>query len=281
MTILGKLLLFLVLVLSLVWTGLTVNAYVTRTNWANDAKKWQDQAKAASDSANYQRKLAEDVRNAAGAQLAVLRNEVAGLTTARETLSREVAAAQKQLADKTAADQLGDPQAKLLQANIARLQKQVDLLQASLNTMEKTLNDAVVAAEKSKGDALKASIDRDAALRRADDLELRLQDAMDRYTALRTGQTGRSARTAPPEDLRATVTKVTGDLVEINLGENAKLQKGAQLSIWRGSKYLGSMTLTFTDPFGAVGQFKPPTGVTRPNPADLPKEGDTVGVLKQ
>ena len=43
----------------------------------------------------------------------------------------------------------------------------------------------------------------------------------------------------------------------------------------------GTLTVTQVDPFGAVGQYKPPAGVARPNPADLPKAGDTVGVVKQ
>jgi uncharacterized phage infection (PIP) family protein YhgE len=284
MTILGKMLLFLVLVLSLVWTGLTVNAYVTRTNWASEARKWKEQAEAAKQSAEYQRRLAEDTRNAAAAQIANLSNEITALQAARDTLTREYAAASQQAKQILEASQQGDPGAKLLQANIAKLEKQVDLLQASLNEMEKIVNDATVIAERAKGDAQRASIDREAALKARDELQQRLFDLSDQLQAIRTGRTGTAARLAPPDDFRATVTRVNGDLVEINLGANAGLQRGATLSIFRTTpapKYLGTLTVTRVDPHVAVGQYIPPAGVARPSPGDRPQEGDTVGVIKQ
>src|SRR5438094_8866284 len=107
MTILGKILLFVVLVLSLVWTGLTVNAYVTRTNWANDAKKWKDLGESAKQSADYQRKLAEDGRNAAAAQIAALRNDLAALQTQLAAQTKAAADFRQQLAQKVDADQQG------------------------------------------------------------------------------------------------------------------------------------------------------------------------------
>jgi hypothetical protein len=283
MTILGKILLFFVLILSLIWTGLTVNAYVTRTNWANDAKKWKDQAELAKQSADYQRKLAEDTRNAAAAQIATLRTTISSLQGNLDAQTKSAAEARQQLAQMQDANMAGDPQAKLLQANIAKLQKQVDLLQASLNTMEKTANEAVVAAEKAKGDALRADIERNDARRRADELQEIVFNLRDQVSLARSGDRGGNSRLAPPDDFRATVTKVDGDLVEINLGANAKLQRGAVLSVSRHTpapKYLGTITITQVDPHGAVGQFSPPSGVTRPNPADLPKAGDIVSVVK-
>jgi len=281
MTILRKVLLFFVLVLSLVWAGLTVNVYVTRTNWANAAGKWQDKAKEAQDSAAYQRKQAEAVRDASAAKVANMQREIDELRTKGDTLTREVAAARQQLNEKITAQQVAIPPDQLLQANIARLQKQVDILQASLSTMEGQLNVATIATEKSKADALRATIDRDAALKARDDLEVRLLALNDQLAELKSGR-GQSSRLAPPEDFKATVTDVKGDLVEISLGANAKLQKGAVLSIWRNkpeAKYVGTLTITTLGPYDAAGQFTPPPG-SRATGENLPKKGDTVGVIK-
>jgi hypothetical protein len=283
MTALGKVLVFFVLLLALIWTGLTVNVYATRTNWANAARDWEKKAKEAQDSANYQRNLAQQTRDASAARIASLQTEVDRLQGSTATLNTQVADLQKKLGDLEAVAQQAGPAAQALQANIARLQKQVDLLQGSLSTMEKSLNEATIAAEKAKGNELKATIDRDAALKRADDLETRVLALTDQLADIRSGRTGVSARLAPPDDFRATVTKVDGDQVEINLGANAKLQKGAVLSLWRAKpqvKYLGSLTITLVDPFGAVGTFSPPPGVTRPAADDRPKAGDTAGVVK-
>lgn len=283
MTIVGKILLFVVLVFSLIWAGLTVNVYVTRTNWANEVKRLQDKVKESADSAAYQRKQAEETLNASAARVQGLQTEVNKLRATNDQLTRNVADAQRQLGDKLTAQQQQIPPDQLLQSNIARLQRQVDLLQGSLSTMEKQLNEATIGAEKSKADAVRAQIDRDAALKRADDLEARLLTLNDQMNDLRSpGGRGGSSRTAAPDGFRATVTRVDGDLVEISLGANAKLQSGAVLSLFRmkPAKYLGTLTITRVDPYGAVGQFSPPPGVTRPGPDARPQTGDTAGVLK-
>ena len=73
MTILGKMLVFLVLVLTLVWNGLVVNAYVTRTNWRAEAKRSQDKAVEAADSANKMKGLLESERECALTPMRALR----------------------------------------------------------------------------------------------------------------------------------------------------------------------------------------------------------------
>jgi DNA repair exonuclease SbcCD ATPase subunit len=277
MTILGKVLLFFVMVLSVVWAGLTVNVYVTRTNWANSAQKWQDKAKEAEQSAGFQRKQAEATRDAAAARVTNMQRQIDEFRTQVDTLTKEFAAAKQQLGDKLTAQQVAVPPDQLLQANIARLQKQVDILQGSLSDMEGKLNVATIGAEKSKADALRATIDRDAALKARDELENRLLGLNDQYNELKSGRS-QASRTAPPDGFKATVTGVNGDTIEISLGANAKLQKNAVLSVWRPGKYVGSMTVTSVDPYGAVGRFSPPAG-TRMVGENVPKVGDTVSVL--
>jgi hypothetical protein len=282
MTILGKVMLFFVLILSLAWAGLTVNVYVTRTNWANEAKRWQEKAKEAEQSAQYQRKLAEETRTAAAAREAAMQSRIAALQTSVDQLTQETAQAKQQLDAKLAVQQQAIPPDQLLQANIARLEKQVDILQTTNSEMERQLSDQTVASEKAKADALRAQIDRDAALKARDDLEVTVLNLNDQLGEIRRGGRAGSSRLDPPDDFRASVTKVEGDLVAISLGLNAKLQKGATLSVYRtkpNAKYIGTITIIQVDPFGAVGRFSPPAGVTRPSGDDLPREGDTVGVV--
>jgi hypothetical protein len=277
MTILGKVLLFFVMVLSVLWAGLTVNVFVTRTNWANSAQAWEKKAKEAAESATNQRKQAEATRDAAAARVANMQREIDSLKTQVDQLTKETAKAQQELATKIQAQQVAIPPDQLLQANIARLQKQVDLLQASVADMEGKTNTATIAAEKAKADALRATIDRDAALKARDDLEARVLQLNDQYAELKSGRS-QSSKTAPPDGFKATVTEVSGDLVSINLGANAKLQKNAELSVWRPGRYVGKLTITRVDPFSADGRFSPPAGL-RMVGENVPKVGDTVSVL--
>jgi hypothetical protein len=283
MTILGKMLTILVAVLSLFWIGLSVNAFVTRTNWANEAKANADIAKAAIDSGNYQRKLAESTRDLANAQLLAMRQELARMNTQMETFRSESVKSKQDLANKLAVDQNTEPKDALLQTNVAKLEKQVELLQARLSELEKQANDAVIAREVALAEKVKAELAMKAAIGRADDLEIRFLRVQDRLNEAVNGGRGNPASLAPPEDFKATVTSVAGDLVSINLGANAKLMKGARLDISRTSpapKFIGYLEITSVDPYGAVGRFIPRAGVARPGPDDMPKRGDTVGVVK-
>ena len=49
MTPLGKMLAIFVFLLALVWAWLTVNTFVSRTNWKAEADKFQKQAQATAD----------------------------------------------------------------------------------------------------------------------------------------------------------------------------------------------------------------------------------------
>jgi hypothetical protein len=283
MTLLGKILTVFVLILSLLWVGLSVNVYATRANWAAEAKASADAAKATAESANAQRKIAEATRDLANAQATAARQEILRITTERDTLQREAAQAKDELNKKLALDQQGESRETLLQTNVQKLQKQVDLLQARLGEVETQANNAIIAAEVARGNEVKANLDKQAALGRAEKLEADFLKQQDVLNALRNGGRGSAAELAPPDDFKATVQEVSGDLVSINLGANAKLQKGAILDISRtkpSPKYVGTITIVSVDPYGATGRFKPRVGVTRASGDDLPKPGDIAGVVK-
>lgn len=273
MTILGKVLVFFVLILSLAWTALTVNAFVTRTNFKkalDDANKKLDEAAA---SARNQQKYASDIADTAAVALAQKDEEIKRLTqkVSAETTAR--ATAEKQLADKQAGQIDLNGQLALSQSNVAKTQAQVDQLQKSQTELEKRANDSQIAAEKAKDDKLQAEIERDAQGRRANQLE----------QAKLKGSGGIDAAPEVPADFKATVTAVTGDQIEINLGANAGLQKGSILSISRTKpepKYVGQLVITTVRPFDAVGRFVPRAGVRSPSGPDLPAKDDTASVIR-
>ena len=287
MTVLGKIMVFFVLILSLVWNGLTVNAYVTRTNWAEVAKKQDANRKVAEENSGYQRKLGEQYRDTGNARILALQQQVAGLQVANDTLAKEAALTKDQLNKKLVEEQAAIPREDLLRNDIKKLELQVDSLQKRLSEVELEANLAIVSGEKAKGDAVKARLSESAALGRADATEQSLLKANDELNDLRNGRTrGQGvggARVLPPEGFKANVTRVDADQVEIDLGGNAKLLAGAQLNVFRtkpNGKFLGYLTVTKVDPFSAVGRFSPPPGVLKPGADDLPQKGDLVGVIK-
>jgi len=165
-------------------------------------------------------------------------------------------------------------------ANARQTQQQVDILKTELETSEKLKNDALIATEKARNDGLQAKIDAESSKRRADELEARLLKANDPNRG--AGGVG-AIRPQADRDFRAKVTSVDGDSVVINLGANARLQKGTVLQISRfkpDPKFVGSLTITSIDPFYAVGRFTPPAGVAKPTAADMPRVDDIVSVIE-
>jgi RNA polymerase sigma factor (sigma-70 family) len=86
-----------------------------------------------------------------------------------------------------------------------------------------------------------------------------------------------------PDHVRGTVTKVVGGFVEISVGQDAGLEVGSKLDVYRTAgdgKYLGTLVVaTLSGAKGAVCEFKPARQVALDQLRDeeLPRKGDTVG----
>lgn len=288
MTILGKMLVFLVLVLTLVWNGLVVNAYVTRTNWRAEAKRSQDKAVEAADSANKMKGRLESERESSESAVRVLREENARLYEQVKALNDQLKTLTKQYTDSFDGAQKEASQIATFQSNVDKLQKQLDSTTALLAQKEKDIDDLTKAAERDRVLAQKASLDAQSQMQRAERLATRVQElAEDNENFKRGGgrQTGVGERAVPaPEGFRGTIRRVSRDpaggdiLVTLTPGLDAGLQQGAMLAVSREKptpKYLGKIVIVLADPKEAVGRFLPPPGV-RLSPEDLPQINDTL-----
>lgn len=285
MNTIGKILVFFILILSVIWNYLVVNAYATRTNYKNELEKVQKLYTEAAKSAGSATKLAEEQRAAADATIGQLSADI-------KSLQARVQAAENDSATyKAQVEAIGKDKEKfvvdagLQQTGIKTLQSQVDLLRKQVTDLDVKLNNSVIAEQKSENDKLQARIERDAAFRKADDYEKKLLDQNDQLDNLKNrgrGGLGLARVPATDPDIRATVTGVADDLVEISLGGGAGLQKGAVLDISRpnAKKYVGKITIERVDQFSATGRFTPLTTIGKPTAADLPAKGDVVSIIK-
>lgn len=285
MNTLGKTLVFFILVLSLIWNYLVVNAYATRTNYKNELEKTQKLYAQAATAATNAEKRAEEQRAAADAAVSQLQADLKG-ALAREQAALSDAATQKALVEAIGKDKEKNvTEEQLQQASLKQQQSQIDLLRTQVTSLDQKLNASTIAEQKAQNEALQARIERDSANRKSDDYEKRLLDLNDLYQQQRNGGgSGVGVKRIPPTDpdFRASVNAVTDDLVEINLGSNANLQKGAVLDISRPSakKYIGKITIERVDPFSATGRFTPLATIGKPTADDRPKKGDTVSIIK-
>jgi hypothetical protein len=292
MTALGKMLVFLVLVLSIIWNALVVNAYVTRTNWQAEARRSQAKAKEAADSANAMKTLLDEDRNAGEEAKRALRAErdrlyeqVNQLVKDRQTLTQQIDAA-------FAAAQGANAQAAIQQSNIDKLQKQVDNLDQQIKEKDKQLTELTLSAQRDRVSTGDAQRDADTQRQRADRLAQKVQqlsDELEEYKRVFGPLPNRGIGRAPslPQDFRGTVSRTEGTVrdllakrevwVEFTPGLDAGLRPGAILTVRRiqgeTGKYLGTITVGRANAKDAVGRFTP-ANLGAIGPDDLPKPGD-------
>jgi hypothetical protein len=284
MTVLGKILVFVVLVLSLLWTFLTASTFAARTNWQDRAKKYQEEAQKAGTAATNMKGLLDAERDVADERVRVIKEDrdryLAQVQLIKDERDKLKASLDAQLAtnQKVTAEQgplLG--RAEKLAAEVALKDDQIRKKDEDINRLTLSEQAAVVRANERANEA-KAQKER--ADRLADDVK-RLSDQIEtiKLSGGRPTVAG-SVRVPAPSGFRASVTgidQISGvTYITINQGLDAGLQKNTELTLQRltgGGQYLGRLLITQVDPKQAIGTFIPPAG-RRLTPADLPRSGD-------
>jgi hypothetical protein len=285
MNTLGKILVFFVLILSVIWNYLVVNAYATRTNYKAELDNTRKLYAEAAKSADALKKQLEELKSASDAvvaqHVASIRNLEAKVKNAEDAAQQANNEQLKGITDRSAKVQ----NIELLKSDNITKDGQISILQSRNTGLNNQVNDSTIAEQKAKNEALAADIERRAALSKAEKTEKDLLNANEQLqNAKRGGTGGIGVDRIPPTDpdFRAVVTTVDSGVVEINQGTNNGLQKGAVLDLSRPSakKYVGKLVIERTTPFSATGRFVPLASVTRPMDDDLPKKDDLVSIVK-
>jgi len=275
MTAVGKTLVFVNLVFSLLVGALVVMVYVARTNWADGFTKLKDRY----DIANAERtQSAAEVVKVSGErdqavkekndtialrdqEIAQLKGNAAQLTKANEDLKKQV---QTGLTNVEGSNTLAGGKATQAATLDAELKKSQD---ANLELTK------IVNVEREKRVA--ADIERNSAMRRAQELENQVQDLAKQLTLARetgtvtprgTGPGTTPARLTsltpdvnpPPEDVRGQVKIVDKEHVVLSVGSDNGLLKGHTLEVFRlgdAPKYLGRIKILSVTANEAVGQL--------------------------
>ena len=290
MTAIGKMLVFLVLILSLVWNALVINGFAARTNWQREAKKYQAEAVLAAEAANKMKALrdaeaesSDDAKRALQQERDRYYTQVAQLVAVRDTLSQQynVAFSDKQKQAATAAQ---------LEAMISKLSGQVKTIDDDLKKREEQANQSEVTKNNALAAQTQAELDRDRFKAAAEGNRLLAQKFQEDAAELRRngaacggGGIGLVRPPVAPERFRGTVTLVERDkgvvYVQFSPGLDAGLNQGAILRIDRltpTGRYVGKLTVTLVQLKAGVGTFEPAVKGAVPTPDSLPQVGDQV-----
>jgi hypothetical protein len=282
MTIVGKIMTVIVLVLSVCVCGFAGMSYAGRYNYERRLNEAINQAKVAQGNADQfyqekQRAVSEADGRVAAVEVQVrsLREEVEGYKTQLNTYARRVTDAESRAAR-------AETTATAAQADVVRRQADAEKLRETLAT-EITRNTVLVKNENAMRDrAVAAEIQVKSLTGRTAALENQYQETLKDLERIKqnAGSANRgslaSASNPPPDNIEGLVrTADPGGLLKLTIGSDSGLAKGHTLEIYRlspipsQSKYLGRVRILDVTPHEAVAQ---PLGRL----SDKPQAGDHV-----
>lgn len=263
MTVLGKILVFINLVFSLLAGGLIVMAFATRTQWAtayNDLAK-----KIAVTSAQYQAdlKTVQDQVQAREAQVQAANRERDDVARQLQDAQAKSTAASERLTQLTSQKDAETRNLTALTQEVERRRDEVKLLQTQVASRDKKVVDLEKSLTAQRDQAVQYKIERDASIERNRTLLAQVETQSRQINTIRqpgaiTPAAG-AAKTKPAEDVRGQVTEVRGSYVSISIGSDAGVIKNNVLQVFRLSppEYVGTLEIVKALPNEAVGLFKP------------------------
>lgn len=249
MSIIGKIFVFAVLIMSVVFMSFAIAIFSSHTNWQAESKRLQEQLTKVTEERQQKEaaitKLNEDI----AASVAARDKVVAALHAALAEKSSELADLQKKrdvqlskldqdIAELTRAKQERDAAEK----KIAELRKEIADLQEDLKGMVNRGANLAAKLHQAESELAMAS-------ERKEQLEKQVMDA--RLVLQQNGLSLERPRNVIPV-VDGIVTAVSDNLVEVSIGSDDGLQKGHELEVFRADQYLGRLRVVSVTPDRAV-----------------------------
>ncbi|HTU20050.1 MAG TPA: hypothetical protein VMG10_18440 [Gemmataceae bacterium] len=285
MTAVGKILVFLNLVFSLVVGAFVIMIYLARTHWVDTDKKLRNENTVLAASARTYQAEAQKAQQDAAVEIGKIRSErdnVQKDLDAAKTASAELRGELDKLRTQHArADALATKQG----VEVEKRQDDVAKLRDTLRKRDQEINTLVLKNAELTNEATVAKIERQSVQDQNGRLEAQLQQMAKDVSRMRGSGGAATARAGgknpPPENVEGLVQRVdatssSGILMSLTIGSDAGLAKGHTLELFRlnpaspmQSKYLGTVRIVEADAKQAVAQ---PVGRL----TDKPRPGDSV-----
>ena len=267
MTAVGKILVFLNLVFSLVVGAFVIMMYLARTHWVDEYKKVGDQVKVLAASEQTYRSEAIKAEQDAAAKIARAQADLKKIQADLEAQVAENNQMRERLA-KAEQQRTGDlALSSLATSEVQKRQADVSQVREALKKADEVNTALVKKNNELLEQATAANIEKQAALALAKKMEDQVQQmARDmermRISGGRGTATVRDNRRNPPAESVEGLIKATDSsgLMTISIGSDAGLSRGQTLEVFRlssvpsQSKYLGTIRILEATPTQAVAQ---------------------------
>ena len=262
MNIIGKIFVFAVFVMSLVFMSFAIALFSTHTNWRDEITRTAEQVQAGKPLGyKLQLEQAKKDRETLTAEIAKLTAEVAASEAARDQVVAKIQTAleekDKELQDlrkqkDAREDKRVTAETDLAAANqeLKRAADKIEELRADIAKQQNTVNEAVARSAKLAGDLHEKESLLEIANERKSQLEKQVANAR-----LLLKQYGLAIETLPRDQVPTAggiVTAVADDSIEVTLGGDDGVQMGHFLEVYRDDEYLGRAQVISVKPDRSV-----------------------------
>lgn len=268
MGVLGKILVFINLVFSLLTAGLIIVVFSTRTNWREANTKLEQNVQIVRAAAKAEVDAADEKIRQKDAECKALEREKKVAETSRGETEIKL---KKALDDALAWERTHQgiqTNVDAVTQELTRRKTEVEALQKLLSDKDKKISDIDVQMARLRDEKVQYEIQYKAAKEKITSL-MSQTEALVRENAQLKAQLGNIqstpataiTKTAPPEDVRGTVKRVQGDLATLSIGSDAGVSVNNVLQVYRQSptpEYLGTVTILAVTPTEAVGRLAGP-----------------------
>jgi hypothetical protein len=264
MTVLGKILVFVNLVFSLLTAGLIVMVYTTRTNWASAFGKQAATVAIVRAQMDAEYAEADKVVKAKEAEFQRVTREKQEQTTLLTKAQSDLAAARQEISQITTAQGSGDAVKQAQAEELKRRKDEAEKLTALVTEREQKIHEIDQQMSKLRNEKVSFQIQYESARARNDELLKQIQAKEQELARSRDpgrGATMTQAPTPVPENFRGSVKALQGDLATITPGSDAGAAVGSVLQVYRlqpRPEYLGTLVIRAVTPHEAVGQLQGP-----------------------
>jgi hypothetical protein len=261
MTVIGKILVFLILALAVTQAALHLMFHVTQTNWREGYSKIDTQYKALS--AEYQAVVTERDQAKDEATKSVQKidsdlktkvDELAKANTQIETLNAQLQAEREKVTK-------SDTIVAGSNSDITRREEEVKRLEDTVKANNDRIKELVDSSNQLRDRAVAAEIESKSLKDRNTNLVGKLEEMSKELIKTKNGTGGvgltASAKNPPPENVEGTVTQTDNSgLLTLNVGSDDGLLKGHTLEVFHLNppRYLGTVRVIQVTPHQAVAQ---------------------------
>jgi len=294
MTAVGKILVFLNLLFSVLTAGLIVMVFVTRANWKNEFERVRRLAEVADKAYSVEKTEREKDRNASDEKITAFTRQLDDLNKTIAAKDKNIASLQGDLLKAQSLGNASDTNSVLAREELDRIRKERE----ALETEKKQRLNEIAQLRKDLDTQRQLAVQNEIAWKSATARNEKLLERNEQMAAENkqlkfqansggVAQGNQNLLTAPgpnaaPANVRGTVVAyIEGGLTTISIGTDNGIQQGTQLFVYRlvpdnpaASKYLGKLLIRQAKPKEAVGQFYAAA-------KDSPQPGDEVGPLSR